>query len=155
MNIFHCGNCNQLVFFENVSCVNCGHALAYLPEQAAMGTLEPDGDDHWRLLAAKSKGTEYRLCQNYSKENVCNWAVAADDPNPYCRSCRLTRTIPDLHRPGAREAWARLEAAKRRLIFSLLRLELPLLGKAEDPRRGLSFDFLADPEPGTPGAVPV
>ena len=97
----------------------------------------------------------YRLCLNYSQENVCNWAVSVDDPNPYCRSCRLNRVIPNLSRFGTREAWARLEAAKRRLIYSLLCLGLPVSGKAEDPQRGLAFDFLADPDPGTPGAISV
>ena len=58
-----------------------------------------------------------------------------------------------LSRFGTREAWARLEAAKRRLIHSLLCLGLPVSGKAEDPQCGLAFDFLADPDPGTPGTI--
>ena len=81
------------------------------------------------------------------RENVCNWAVPGDDPNPYCPSCRLTRTIPDLSQPGTRVGWGRLEAAKRRLIYSLLSLDLPLATKAEDPERGLAFEFLADHRP--------
>jgi hypothetical protein len=153
MKIFHCGHCDQLVFFENTSCVNCGRTLAYLPDRTEMGTFETDGEGGWRLLAPGRKGGAYRLCQNYSRENVCNWAVATDDPNPYCRSCRLTRVVPDLGRPGARDAWARLEMAKRRMIYSLIRRGLPLATKAEDPGRGLAYEFLADP--GTPGAVPV
>ena len=107
------------------------------------------------MLSPGKEGQAYRLCLNYSQENVCNWAVPVDDPNPYCRSCRLNRVIPNLSQPGTREAWARLEAAKRRLIYSLLCLGLPLSGKAEDPQRGLAFDFLADPDPGTPGAISV
>jgi hypothetical protein len=67
----------------------------------------------------------------------------------------LTRVYPDLSRPGAREAWARLETAKRRLLYSLILLELPLANKAEDPERGLAFEFLADPDPNTPDAAPV
>jgi hypothetical protein len=31
MKTFHCTHCQNLVFFENVSCLNCGHALAYPP----------------------------------------------------------------------------------------------------------------------------
>ena len=106
------------------------------------------------MLSPGKEGQAYRLCLNYSRENVCNWAVPVDDPNPYCRSCRLNRVIPNLSQPGTREAWAQLEAAKRRLIYSLLCIELPLSGKAEDPQRGLAFDFLADPDPGTPGRSP-
>ena len=50
-------------------------------------------------------------------------------------------------------AWCRLETAKRRLIYTLLALRLPLTGKAEAPESGLTFQFLADPD--TPGAAPV
>ena len=41
MKIFHSGSCDQLVFFENTTCVNCGHALAYLPDLTNMDALEP------------------------------------------------------------------------------------------------------------------
>lgn len=39
-----------------------------------------------------------------------------------------------------------MEAAKRRLLFSLLRLGLPVVSKQEDRMRGLAFRFLADPD---------
>lgn len=155
MKIFHCDHCDQLVFFENTACVKCGHALAYLPDRGDMGTLVPDGPGLWRPVAASEKARAYRLCVNYSQQNVCNWAVPEDDPNPFCLSCRVTRVIPNLGRPGVREPWARLETAKRRLIYSLLCLDLPIASKDEDPERGLAFEFLADPEPGTPDAKPV
>ena len=155
MKVFHCGHCDQLVFFENSACTSCGRTLAYLADRTEMGTLEPVMGHQWRVLSPGKEGQAYRLCLNYSRENVCNWAVPVDDPNPYCRSCRLNRVIPNLSRPGTREAWARLEAAKRRLIYSLLCLHLPVSGKAENPQRGLAFEFLADPAPGTPGAISV
>ena len=155
MRVFHCGHCDQVVFFENSSCTSCGRTLAYLSDRTEMGTLEPVIGNRWRLLSPGKAGQTYRLCLNYSRENVCNWAVPVDDPNPYCRSCRLNHVIPDLSRSGTREAWAQLEAAKRRLIYSLLCLGLPVSGKAEEPQRGLAFDFLADPAPGTQGAVCV
>jgi hypothetical protein len=144
MKIFHCNHCQQLVFFENIQCVKCGHALAYLPDQIDMASLEALGNNLWRSPAAGNR--TYRLCENYSEENVCNWAVPADDPHPLCRSCRLTRVIPDLDRPGRKEAWYRLEVAKRRLIYTLVNLRLPLANKADDPERGLIYEFLADPD---------
>ncbi len=154
MKIFHCGHCDQLVFFENTTCVNCGHTLAYLPDRTEVAALEPDGPDRWRSLATGNGEKRYRLCVNYSKECVCNWAVPDDDPSPYCQSCRLTRVIPDLSRPGTRELWGALEAAKRRLVYTLLCLDLPLASKDGDPERGLAFEFLADPDPGIPEAPP-
>lgn len=147
MNIFHCDHCGQLIFFENVQCVACGHLLAYLPDLEVVGSLEPAGEGLWRSPLPRAAGHTYRLCANYTKENVCNWAVSAEDPDPLCQSCRLTRVIPDLGRPGHREAWYRLEAAKRRLVYTLLHLDLPVRTKLEDPQDGLAFEFLADAGP--------
>jgi hypothetical protein len=84
----------------------------------------------------------YRLCANYRNFGVCNWAVPAGDPDPLCRSCRLTRVIPDISLPENQYAWRKLEGAKRRLLFSLLRLGLPVTSRLEDPELGLAFDFL-------------
>jgi hypothetical protein len=155
MKIFHCDHCRQLVFYENIRCVNCGQALAYLSELAVIGSLEQASENLWRSPAVKADGQTYRLCQNYNRANVCNWALAVDDPHPLCRSCRLTRVIPDLSRPGHAEAWYRLEVAKRRLLYSLLGLSLPVVGKDDDPVHGLAFEFLADPAPGVAATAPV
>ncbi len=155
MKVFHCGQCDQLVFFENNGCTSCRCTLAYLADRTEMGTLEPAMADQWRLLSTRMEGQTYRLCLNYSQENVCNWAVLVDDPNAYCRSCRLNRVIPNLSQPGTRESWARMEAAKRRLIYSLLCLGLPVSSKDEDPQRGLAFEFLADSVSGAAGATSV
>lgn len=153
MNVFHCEHCDQLVFFENTACVSCGHTLAFLPDIEDMGTLEPADGDTFRALGVADDGRLYKLCPNYRDQNVCNWAGPADDPNPYCLSCRLTRVIPDASRLDLREGWAKLETAKRRLLYSLLSLDLPLTTKIEDPERGLAFEFLSDAE--VAGAPPV
>ncbi len=58
-------------------------------------------------------------------------------------ACRITETIPDLSVTGHREKWVRLEAAKRRLLYTLDRLGLPYT--TIEPK--LSFDFKADVEP--------
>lgn len=148
---FHCESCDQAIYFENVQCVCCGHQLAYLPDVTSMAALERADDGLWRPLGG-SDGRAYRLCRNYAVENACNWAVPQEDEHDLCRSCRLTRTVPDLSLPEHRVAWAALEAAKRRLVYDLLGLGLPL----RFDRAGASiepiFDFLAD---GAPGAPPV
>ena len=155
MRIFQCDHCQQLVFFENVQCVACKHALAYLPDLSDVGSLEKVDDALWKARAPEANGRLYRLCRNYRQQNICNWAVPADDPNPYCSSCRLTRVIPALGRPDRVEAWYALEVAKRRLVYSLMALGLPLASKTDDFKQGVAFEFLADPEPGTPGAPKV
>jgi len=127
---FHCTHCQHLVFFENSRCLNCAHALAYLPDRNLMGAIE--------------KEPAYRLCANYDKQNVCNWAVPQSDEQPLCRACRLTRVIPDLSQPGNAAAWYRLEVAKRRLVYTLLGLQLPVFEKQEPNDAGLEFQFLQD-----------
>src|SRR5436305_7922647 len=125
MKVFHCGRCRNVIFFENVRCLGCDSVLAYLPDLGTIAALESAGDDRWRCLAASGTWL-YRLCENYRREEVCNWAIPASDPHDLCQSCRLTHVIPDLSRPGNKEAWFKLEAAKRRLIYGLLALQLPL-----------------------------
>jgi hypothetical protein len=144
MKVFHCDHCQQLVFFENVQCVRCEHALAYFPDLGFVGSLDAAGPGLWRSPLTRAQGRSYRLCDNYVRENVCNWAVPAEDPNPLCVSCRLTRVIPDLHGPADRSAWYRLEVAKRRLIYTLQKLGLPLANLIEDPHKGLAFEFRSD-----------
>jgi hypothetical protein len=151
MKVFHCDHCRQLLFFENVRCLKCDHPLAYLPDLGVIGSLDPRGNDVWTSPLPRANGRMYRLCRNYTQENVCNWAIPADDPNPLCRSCRLTRVIPDLSREGHRTAWYKLEVAKRRLVYTLLALRLPLRSRIDDPIAGLAFEFLADPpDPSAP-----
>lgn len=148
MKAFHCDHCDHLVFFENSTCVQCGHLLAFLPDLMDMGSLEREDED-WISPLPAAAGRRYRLCRNYEDAQVCNWAVDAGDPNPLCLSCRLTRVIPDLDVPGHKEAWYRIEVAKRRLIYTLLNLGLPVVPKTED-ERGVAFELLADPPEGPP-----
>jgi len=129
------------LFFENIRCLRCDHALAYLPDVRDLGSLDSAGQELWRSPVGMG-GRTYRLCENYSRENVCNWAVAAEDPNPLCRSCRLTRVIPDLMKGSNKEVWYRLEVAKRRLVYGLLTAGLPVESKVDDRERGLAFDLL-------------
>lgn len=138
MKVFHCDHCGQLLFFENINCLRCGRALAYVPELAHLASLDhrptPDQPNRW---TSPFTGTAFRLCDNYSKYNVCNWALPEDDSNGLCRACRLTRTIPNLSRPGNDRLWYKLEVAKRRLVYTLDQLRL-------DPENGLTFEFLED-----------
>ncbi|MBC7783439.1 MAG: putative zinc-binding peptidase [Burkholderiales bacterium] len=155
MKVFHCDHCGALLFFENVECVSCGHLLAYVADLGALVSLDPMGDGTWTSPMGRAKGQRFRLCDNYRVHNVCNWAVSADDLASLCDACRLTLKIPDLTRPQNKVHWYKLEVAKRRLIYLLEKLRLPLKNRSDDPVRGLGFEFLADPEPGIVGATPV
>ncbi len=150
MKAFHCTHCQNLVFFENVRCLSCERQLAYLPDRAVMAAIEPAGDGLWRADGAREP--PYRLCRNYEQHNVCNWAVPAGDPQPLCASCRLTHVIPDLASPENKLAWYRLEVAKRRLVYTLRGLKLPVSPRCNAGDGGLAFEFL-DAPPG--GGDPV
>ena len=72
----------------------------------------------------------------------------------FCAACRHNRTIPDLSQAENVARWRRLELAKRRFFYTLLKLGLPLATSAEDPE-GLAFDFLADPAEGRRSRPPI
>ena len=89
----------------------------------------------------------YRRCRNYSDHYACNWLVSAGDDEPYCRSCRLTEIVPDLSDPANKAAWVEVEGAKRRLLYTLYALRLPVVSKRDDEDAGLTFRFMhATPE---------
>jgi hypothetical protein len=146
MKIFKCGSCEQVVFFESFVCTRCNHTLAYLPDHAVMSSLESAGSDLWNAVASFAAGARYRLCRNYVDQGVCNWAISEQDDEEYCLSCRLNHFVSDIGNPDTKRAWHQLEIAKRRLLYTLLQLGLPVESKKENPDRGLAFDFLKGDE---------
>ncbi len=140
MRLFTCGHCGQRLYFENVSCTRCGATLGFLPDGVALVSLDANGDGQWH---PHGENVAYRMCTNYIQHAVCNWMVLADDSHEFCLACRLNQTIPDLGVPGNIDRWRALETEKRRLLYSLLRLSLPLVPLKDGPG-GLGFDFLAD-----------
>jgi hypothetical protein len=146
MKLFECQNCGHPLYFENTTCESCGLRLGFLPLLEKVSALQPDGQ-HWRALAVP-KEQRYRFCANAQFE-VCNWLIPADSPEHFCAACRHNRTIPDLSVSGNQVHWRMVEVAKHRLFYTLLKLQLPLATKLEDPD-GLAFDFLAAPAPSAP-----
>lgn len=143
MKLFECQRCGQQLYFENTRCQACGSVLGYLPERTVLSALDDDGEGGWRPLA--SPGESWRFCTN-AEQQACNWLIPVGSPDDLCRACRFNRTIPDLTEDDHLTLWQRIEAAKHRLIYSLMRLRLPLIDKNEDSVAGLAFDFLADDE---------
>src|SRR4051812_3409115 len=143
MKIFSCSACKHVAFFENSQCIRCGHTLAFLSDQGVLSALEPapvvaGGVAGVHVaLDVSAQGARYRLCKNYTTHSVCNWAIAEQDPNEYCLACQLNETNPDLSKPDLFDSWQRLEIAKRRLLFTLMELGLPLETKAQNPEAGL------------------
>src|SRR5690606_13128232 len=104
MQTFQCDVCEQLIFFENNSCMRCGHLLGFSVEESEMLSLKPveaaetDSSERkfYRNVSEPEDSPGYRLCANTTKYNACNWLVPAQDPHEYCLSCRLTEVLPPL-----------------------------------------------------------
>jgi hypothetical protein len=153
MKTFRCDNCGHPLFFENVQCLQCGSALAFLPDRLALCAIEPAPDREEGLFQRKLPKRRqpaarfWRLCRNHTEHQACNFALPEDDPNPYCASCRQTRLLPDLSLPENVERWYKIEVAKRRLFYTLGQLRLVNVCPPNGERDGPVFEFLAD----TPG----
>jgi hypothetical protein len=146
--------CQRPVFFRNSECLACHSPLGYEPSRAQVLALRaaPRAPGLWEL-AEDSAPQRFRRCANFESPAGCNWLVPEHDPTPLCRACRLNRTIPDLSQPDNAVLWHRIEAAKARLVSSLLALRLPVRSRiGEDPQHGLAFDFLRG-LPGGPAVV--
>jgi len=72
--------------------------------------------------------------------------IPPGDEHELCQACRLNNVIPDLSNPENRRLWAEVEKAKRRLVYGLNRMRLPLVPKSDDPKTGLAFDIKSDTE---------
>jgi hypothetical protein len=145
MKAFHCDHCGNLIFFENVSCLRCNHTLGFIPERTDLCALEPLQGNFWQPLGSTAHLQRYRQCRNSREYQVCNWLVAENDASEHCRACRLNLLIPDLAIEGNLERWRKLEQAKRRVLYSLLRFKLRT--EEERGRAALRFKFLGD-QPG-------
>lgn len=139
MKTFYCV-CGNRVFFENTHCNACGRRLGYDPNTRLMLPLEQQQAGVLRVVGS---GDAFRPCRN-TEYQACNWLTSVGADHDLCLACRLNRTIPNLEAAANLRRWQALEAAKRRLVYSLLELDLPIVSKSEDVERGLAFDFLED-----------
>lgn len=157
MKLFFCDQCTHPVHFENTTCLNCGATLAFLPRHGRIAALAQTGDGDWSVIPRADRAapgpedstpaeppSRYRLCDHYTTNSLCNWAVDADDASSLCESCRMSRVIPDLSRPGRAALLYQMETGKRRLLFNLMGMGLPVLN--EETTLPLTFSFLEDPD---------
>ncbi|WP_422082032.1 zinc-binding metallopeptidase family protein [Ulvibacterium sp.] len=125
MKLFNCPNCSQQIFFENLSCLNCGESLVFYLEKSDF------------VPTPLRNNVQY--CRN--RELIgCNWL--SKNPDGLCQSCALTHHKP---KPGNLLNITRLtelEAAKRRLAYQLKSLKLPIEKKDKDSGEGIQFNFL-------------
>ena len=115
MRAFTCPTCGSLAPFESLVCLHCRTDLAFDWEARELA-----------VLTAR--------CGNRD-ELACNGQA----PDSWCASCLLTRRRSEAI--GVRHRLSRAEQAKRRLLFTLLELALPV-GSWRDGEGGLGFDLL-------------
>ncbi len=148
MRTYRCA-CSARLFFDNTQCLNCQREVGWCPACAQIAALEPLAEGGFRCTH-EGCGAELLKCLNYIEHGVCNRMVSiADDgqAEPLCDCCRYNDVVPDLSVPGHRERWAALEAAKRRLFYTLNLLGLPHGTADEGFEPPLSFSFMADALP--------
>lgn len=146
MRLSTCESCGQRVYYENVSCIKCGAVLGFNSAKLRIQSFSLEDENILTPLNTRDPAIKYRRCANWVNHDVCNWVIPHDDDNEFCVACRLNRTIPNLSEPGNRELWLAIETEKRRLIYSLLALNLPI-APTDKHMRQLTFDFLADTDP--------
>jgi hypothetical protein len=154
---FRC-RCGRPIFFRNDVCLACGTPLGYDPELVLLRPLAPTRDPQvWRAMRTRGIGatlalTTYRRCANTNSAAPCNWLLPDTEATrlqPFCRSCRLDRTVPDPSDRDNASLWLKVELAKRALVSQLLALKLPVESKAsENPAQGVMFDLLRTPAGG-------
>lgn len=134
-----CPNCGQHLAFENSLCLACKSVVGFSLQESAMLVIASGSDnDH----AGAVDASEYQLCANLHVAE-CNWLVKLEPVRALCASCRLTRTRPRDSDASGMAAFANAERGKRRLIFELKELGLPIVSRDEDPLYGLAFDLLS------------
>ena len=99
MKVFSCPVCQGPVYFENVSCLQCGTTLAY--------DISTDAFRADVVLCAQSQSVE-----------SCNWMVMGD--GPFCRSCFI-----DTDHMATERRWP-FQRSKRRALRQLARFHVDL-----------------------------
>lgn len=141
MKTYSC-TCGNTLHFENSSCVNCHREVGWCPVCEGIRALDAIDAHTYRCNHCDSHLTK---CANYRDYQVCNRCVAIkttwQEANAYCDCCTLNRIVPNISVPGNLEKWQKLEAAKRRLIYTLDLLELPYGSIYDGFPLPLVFDF--------------
>lgn len=151
MKTFKCSCKNQpVLFFESSHCLACGRTVGLDDFFEKVEPYEFDEKSGQYFKAAQPQ-IRYQKCDNYANHKTCNGMVnlnnfvpAADSDEVLCFGCRFNETIPDLTVAAHIPLWRKMETAKRRALYTLKALSLPLRTIARDPKGGLSFDFTTD-----------
>lgn len=150
MKRFYCScETEAELFFDSTTCLACNRLTGFSDSIGAVVAFDPT--KHLSLFTCTEDGHHYRQCDNFVNHNVCNGMVRLDVVTDndsaapcLCFACHFNNTIPDLSVPEHLGLWQKLEAAKRRTLYTLTNLGLSLPDREQDPELGLQFEFAAD-----------
>lgn len=146
MRTFTC-LCGNTLFFDNTACTRCARSAGWCEGCAAVVGVDPVAGSSPAQYTCPA-GHVLSACANHVQFDVCN-RFRVEGPG-LCKACVLNRTVPDQQVPGNRAKWARLEAAKRRMLYDLTQVGCGLdrIRSLGAGRTALQFDFMADKVPG-------
>ena len=151
MKTFKCTcDSQQILFFESNLCIACKRVVGVDDRFVAVEPYNLD-DKTGYYFKDKQPAVRYQKCDNHADHNTCNGMVNMDTFVPVpdkdevlCFACRFNETIPDLSVVEHIPLWKKMEVAKRRALYTLKALALPLRTIVQNPDGGLSFDFITD-----------
>lgn len=144
MKTFVCSQCSAQIYFDNTACMDCGSQLAFVPDEMAFMAFDYTSQGSQRLGAVRpgaSAPGAWQPCLHRSSVWRCNWATFSTDPSAVCLSCRLTRLDLSASANEHANRWWVAEAAKRRLLATLLTLGLRF-GPRQYPNDSSGLEFV-------------
>ncbi len=136
---FSC-ECGAQISFDDRYCSRCQSRVGFAPAELRFYPIDQDGRSH----SGNGSEESWVLCDNGLQHDACNWLRPEHAPGHLCYGCQFNRFIPNLSDADNISLWRTLETGKKRLLFSLMQLGLPLTSGWESPDSGLLFDFLQD-----------
>ena len=157
MKTFQCTCIDRpIIFFESNQCISCGKTVGIDDNFEQVETYQQDPETGL-FYKDNHPNIPYRKCDNNEEYGACNGMVNLSTfvPNPtldldtykeemLCFGCRFNVTVPDLSIVEHIPLWKKMEAAKRRALYTLKVLPIPLQTTDENVESGLSFDFITD-----------
>ncbi|WP_368030472.1 putative zinc-binding metallopeptidase [Arcobacter sp. s6] len=152
MKTFKC-SCkdHQILFFESKTCLACERVVGVDDNFDKVEAYDLDEKTGFYFKANDEKKIPYQKCDNHADYQACNGMVNMDtfvavpkSDEVLCFACRFNEIIPNLSIVEHIPLWRKMETAKRRAIYTLKALDLPLENPRQNPKSALSFDFIAD-----------
>ena len=159
MKTFKCSCPGQpSLFFESHTCNACGRVVGITDEFESVQPFDLNEETNYFVIEGVSDRA-FKKCKNFAQYNACNGMVDVKltkeeaateaeakntEDNEYCFACRFNEVVPNLNVEAHVPLWQKMENAKRRALYTLKALPLPLNNNEEDAETGLTFEFTVD-----------